>query len=217
MKNEVVIKEGKWVWPKDDESSWEGQNKTKDLYQHILPYVKEKNIMVQAGGNCGFILSHFVDHFNTVYTFEPDPINFYCLNQNIQSSNVIKLQACLGDSNKTVKVQQLVREGRKNDIGGFHVAGSGLIPMFSIDSLKLTGCDLIQLDIEGYELKALEGAINTINQYKPVICVEVFEKWLDRYGDSSTSILELLTSLEYEVVNFNGVDKIFLHKSKLNG
>ena len=91
MKDQVTLKNNKWVWPIIDENSWEGQNQFTDMADIVLPYVKNKNIMIQAGGNCGFLLSQFVEHFDTIYTFEPDPVNFYCLNQNITSPNVIKM------------------------------------------------------------------------------------------------------------------------------
>jgi FkbM family methyltransferase len=209
MNNKTTIKNGKWVWPVIDQKSWEGQNEHLDLVNHVLPYVKNKNIMIQAGGNCGLILSTFVNHFNYIYTFEPDPVNFYCLSQNVTQENVFKLQACLSDSNKTVQVQQLERPNIPHDTGGVHISGDGHLPSISIDSLNLPGCDLLQLDVEGFELKALRGAVNTIKKYKPVLCVELCEKWLNRYGDSSTDVIKFIENLGYKQVDIEGVDYIF--------
>jgi FkbM family methyltransferase len=210
MKDLTVIKDNKWVWPANDENSWKGQNEHTELVHHILPYVRNKNIMIQAGGNCGFILSTFIKHFNHIYTFEPDPVNFYCLNQNVTSPNVFKMQACLGEIEETVNVQQLVREDRPHDIGGVHVSGLGATPTIIIDNLNLPGCDLLQLDVEGYELKALKGATQTIKKYKPVICVELCEKWLNRYNNTSDDVYNLLQSFNYKLVDSEGVDKIFI-------
>jgi FkbM family methyltransferase len=210
MKDQVILKDEKWVWPASDENSWDGQNKFTDIADKIIPYVKNKNIMIQAGGNCGFLLSKFVEHFNTVYTFEPDPINFYCLNQNITSSNVIKMQCCLGNNNNPVTTQQLIRPDRLHDTGGVHISGSGITPTIIIDNLNLPGCDLIQLDVEGYELNALLGAIETIKKYKPVLCIEFCEKWLNRYDATSGKILGLLKELNYIQIDEYGVDKIFV-------
>ena len=210
MKAATTIKNNKWAWPIADEKSWEGQNEYLDLVDHVLPHLKKNNVMIQAGGNCGLLLSTFVNHFNFIYTFEPDPVNFYCLTQNISSENVFKIQACLGKSNGTTQTQQLVRPDRPHDTGGVHICGDGYLPLLSIDSLNLPECDLIQLDVEGYELNALLGAVEAIKKYKPVLCIEFCEKWLNRYDATSEKILNLLRKLNYTHVETYGVDRIFV-------
>lgn len=210
MKNEVVIKEGGWTWPKSDENSWAGQMNSTEIADKVLPYVTRRGTMIQAGGNCGFLLSRFVEHFDTVYTFEPDPINFYCLNQNVTASHVIKMQCCLGKESTPVSVQQLDRPGRLRDTGGVHIKGTGVTPTIVIDSLNLPACDLIQLDVEGYELNALLGAMKTIEKYKPILCIEFCEKWLNRYEVTSESVENLLAKLNYKHIESYGVDRIYV-------
>lgn len=210
MKQHTTIKDDRWIWPLIDENSWAGQNQFPKIADMVLPYVKNKNIMIQAGGNCGFILSKFIEHFNIIYTFEPDPINFYCLNQNVTSPNVIKMQCCIGNTPTPVTTQQLIRPDKPHDIGGVHISGTGYTPTIVIDNLNLPGCDLIQLDVEGYELNALLGAVETIKKYKPVLCIEFCEKWLNRYNADSDKILGLLNDLNYFHIETYGVDKIFV-------
>lgn len=212
MKDLITLKENKWFWPKKDQGSWEGQNKNIELSSQVMPYVKGFKVMVQAGGNCGYILSTFVNKFETVYTFEPDPINFYCLTNNVIEGHVIKMQCCLGYDKTPVAVQDLVRPDKPMDVGGVHVSGTGSIPTISIDSLNLHACDLIQFDIEGYELKALMGSVETIQKYKPVLCVEFCEKWLNRYEDNSEKLTKFLEDLGYSYEKSYGSDKIFLPK-----
>lgn len=212
MKHLTTLKDNKWVWPISDENSWKYQNEFYQLSEKLLPHVRNKKIMVQAGGNCGYLLNTFVNHFEVVYTFEPDPINFYCLNQNVSSPNVIKIQSCLGENAHTVSTQQLIRSDRPNDTGGVHVSGSGYTPTIVLDNLNLVGCDLIQLDVEGYELKALKGSVETIKKYKPVLCIEFCEKWLNRYENCSDQILKFVHDLGYIQVDQYGVDKIFIQK-----
>ena len=211
LTEQVTVKNNKWVWPIIDKASWQGQQEFTNIANEILPYVKNKNLMIQAGGNCGYLLSTFVEHFDTIYTFEPDPVNFYCLNQNVTSSNVIKMQCCLGDNRTPVNVQQLVRPDRPHDIGGVHIHGNGLTPTIVVDDLNLPYCDLIQLDVEGYELNALNGAINTIKKYHPVLCIEFCEAWLHRYDTNSDMIFEFMNKLNYKLVKEYGVDKIFVY------
>jgi len=211
MLSDFCLKDEKWVWPLYDEATYDRQKNDKKLFDVLNKYITNKRIMIQAGGNCGLLLSTFTDHFNFIYTFEPDPVNFYCLTQNVSSNHVSKIQACLGKSNGTTKVQQLVRPDKPHDTGGVHICGDGYLPLLSIDSLNLPECDLIQLDVEGYELNALLGAIETIKKYKPVLCIEFCEKWLNRYDSTSDDILEVISGLGYKLVDEYGVDKIFVH------
>jgi FkbM family methyltransferase len=200
-----------WTWPTNDQASWSGQAAFLDLRKQIEPYLKGRSTMIQAGGNCGLVVDTFIDLFDTIYTFEPDPINFYCLTQNVDSPNVVKMQACLGEGNRPLSMQPL--KAHVVDVGGFHVDETpGIIPMFTIDSLNLYSCDLIQLDIEGYEYKALTGAIKTIKKFRPVICLEMTDEYLARYNNTPRQILEVLGELEYDHVMSYGSDKIFVPK-----
>ena len=47
----------------------------------------------------------------------------------------------------------------------------------TIDSLKLIDIGFIKIDVEGVELDVLNGASETIDEYKPTCMVEVYEKF----------------------------------------
>jgi FkbM family methyltransferase len=179
----------------------------------IAEYVSQKRVMVQAGGNCGFYPKKYASIFQQVYTFEPEWLNFYCLNRNVAEPNVIKLQACLGDSPKLVDLS--VNEKNR---GKTHISGAGKYPVFLIDNLGLNICDLIHLDIEGYEYFALLGAVNTIKRCLPIIVVEMWDQLDNRFGENINQKTEiLLDSLGYKFVKtLYESDKIFVHESIYN-
>ena len=134
----------------------------------------------------------------------------YCLNLNVTEPNVLKFQACLGREHKGVQMGNFLK-----DVGATHVAGDGMIPTFRIDDLNLAECDLIHLDIEGYELRALEGAFNTIIKLRPVIVLEFYASWAARYNTTLVDIENFLHSVGYEffedVPNAQG-DKVYKFK-----
>lgn len=166
------------------ESILEGYSAYEIVWTQIL---KEKNVVVQAGGYCGVFPRLLSQIFDCVYTFEPDPLNFYCLTRNCQSDNVIKSQAALGNSHGLLSV---VRTNVHNK--GMNVmrqSKTASIPTYRIDDLGLTACDLIALDTEGFEFEVLRGAAETISRFRPVITVE----------DPTPEIDSFLEKQEYKI------------------
>lgn len=216
MKEQISEIDGNY-WPTKFTKEYSAMKEADGMIENVLPYVQQRDIMVQAGGNCGVALKPFIEVFQTIYTFEPDPINFYCLNLNLPYSNVIKIQSCLGNDHQLIKLENnfvdsctaffvsTLKEGAK-------------IPMFKIDDLNLNRCDLILLDIEGYEQNALLGGENTIKKFKPVLCLEFYEPWMQRYSSSSSSIINLLSEWGYKLVSeyrtSYSVDIIFCNDNK---
>jgi len=49
-----------------------------------------------------------------------------------------------------------------------------VVDIVSIDSMDLPRLDFFKLDVEGYEIPALAGALNTIKKHRPWIWVEYF-------------------------------------------
>jgi FkbM family methyltransferase len=203
----VVMKDGQnYVWPRYDHETRDYLNKYDNSPTKIAKYVENRGIMVQAGGNCGYYVKKFAEMFDTVYTFEPDPLNFICLTINTNlHKNVYRYQACVGDQHQMVAMATM-----DDQCGAMHIGkDQGLVPTMTIDDLNLPGCDLIQLDTEGFEYYGLLGAKNTIEKYHPVICIEWCAAWADRYGVQYDMIQQLITDWKYELVGKDGSDKIF--------
>lgn len=154
--------------------------------------VKDYRVCVQAGGYCGIFPRLFSQMFDMVYTFEPDPDNFYCLTLNCQNVNIVKNQAALGNHHEMVNVVRRIDCNRGMNVvvpnqGNAAVA----IPTYRIDDLNLPHCDMIMLDVEGYEKFILRGAEETIAKFRPVVVVEdtniEIEELLFKYGYSKYS------------------------------
>lgn len=171
-----------------------------ELYKIDLldKYLKEKSVCVQAGGNVGVFPRRLSGDFGAIYTFEPDPENFNCLARNCPEPNIIKFQAALGSNHDHVRVG-VSRPDLKNNCGAYQVTGDGITPTMMIDDLELPACDLIYLDIEGYELFALQGGYETIKKYHPVIVIENKDLPL-MYDVTKEQVVDFLVGeFDYEV------------------
>ena len=210
MKNEIIQIDENTIWPKNGNRTYNTLITQLSHWDYVSPYLKKTNVMIQAGGNCGLLVRPFVDKFKQIYTFEPDPLNFYCLNNNLPYSNVCKIQGCLGSVNKCVSLDNIFLNGDNSDVGAYFVKKeNGYTPTFKIDDLNVNQCDLIMLDVEGFEYNVLQGAKNTLLKYKPVLCLEFYEPWLNRFNVNSDIIKEFLKEFGYKQVAHYHSDVIF--------
>jgi FkbM family methyltransferase len=140
-----------------------------------------RNLAIQAGGAFGMYPILLRNYFQTVYTFEPNPVSYDLLCKNIwhhQIDNIIASDYALGeyDANVTVRPSPDPR-----NLGMTTISDEpGDIKMIRIDDMYDTNqkVDLIWLDIEGYEYKALLGAKKTIRIHEPVVGVERPTEWV---------------------------------------
>lgn len=159
-----------FVWPATDKMAQASIKADVSYMDKFLSHISRRGTVVQAGGNVGVYPAHLAKHFREVHTFEPDPANYTCLAANIQKvkGTIAAHHAALGEYDGTCGVKRLDLE----NMGMVQVIEGGEIPMRRIDTLELPECDLIWLDIEGYELNALIGAEQTIEKYWPAIIIE---------------------------------------------
>lgn len=165
-----------WKWDAFKGSASALKWNRRDLWSvsAVLEHVAQRRVAVQAGGNLGIFPKALAREFETVYTFEPAADLFLKLVANAPEKNIIKIQAALGDVAKLVGLSRVRRDGKTDNHEGItHVAGAGNIPTLPLDALRLPVCDLLYLDVEGYELFALWGAHDTIRRCRPVIAVEI--------------------------------------------
>jgi len=63
-----------------------------------------------------------------------------------------------------------------------------VVDVTSIDAMDLPGLDFFKLDVEGYEVPALQGSINTIKKHRPWIWVEYFITGADTIKQTLASL-----------------------------
>ena len=85
------------------------------------------------------------------------------------------------------------------------------VNLITIDSLCLDNLNFIKLDVEGYEINVIEGGINTIKKYKPIITLEVYENFNGKFSIEHTkTTFKILLDIGYTVHHIAGPDFLFL-------
>lgn len=194
-----------WVWPRNDKGLWLGPSQEWPRHkERILEHCTSFGTVVQAGGACGMYPKLLSKMFKKVYTFEPDHYNFYCLAQNCIEDNIYKFNCALGDRHGNITFNYPSEENR--GVGTTNFDGIkdeepwiGNIPLLRVDDFVFENLGLIYLDIEGSERHALNGALNTIEKFKPLIICE----------NGHAGIIDIIAKFGYKDVCREGADTFF--------
>lgn len=163
----------------------------------VCPLVHSGATVIDGGAAIGdwtLPLADACGQDGIVIAYEPNPIQFRCLAHNTGGRHNIRCHnAALGS------VKGFCEMVENENAGASHIVekGSGHIRIDVIDDLELSRCDLIKLDIEGYELFALQGAINTIKRCRPILIVEMKRGGMERVGLAYEDMLTFLDSMGY--------------------
>lgn len=195
-----------WLWPKGDRYTWPTVVEELAEIPVLVDLCKQRRVCVQAGGNGGLWVKELAGLFETVYTFEPDAILFRCLVNNVPCENVIFTQAAVGSEAGFVAVDRWMGEANP---GANRVMAGGHVPQVTIDGYGLENVDLIQFDIEGYELNALNGAEQTILRCKPVVCLEL-RNHSGHFGATDDQIREWMQARSYRCVQRMNCDEFWV-------
>lgn len=164
----------------------------------ILPLFKEGATVVDAGANIG---THTVEYARRVgpngkvLAFEPYMPSFVCLAVNCRDFPQVELfNYALGNFRGTAGLR--LPEDINMGTVSVQRSGGGTF-VRPLDELALVACDFIKIDVEGFEPDVIDGALQTITRFKPVLFVELNDSALRRYGYSKNSVLKPLFDLGY--------------------
>ena len=146
-------------------------------------------------GDTALWFSKAVGPQGKVYAFEPKPSNFTKLKSNLERhkvTNVIPLQLALSENEGEMRVAS----GASSSV--ITQAGTGTsVKITTIDKFveanKLPRVDFIKMDVEGHELKVLEGAHETIQTFKPSLALSAYHR-----GDDLIELPKLLLELNLD-------------------
>ena len=154
------------------------------IHKAVDKYITKDSVVLEAGSYIGAHSVYIAKHCKTLHAFEPLPSSHTTLKRNLELNDLhnVELYTCglsdkigstyfeyVNPENQGVAVLQ--DTSNPQPVTKYDYSQEKVL-LTTIDALKLDQLDFIKLDAEGYELKILEGAIDTIKKYFPTIILE---------------------------------------------
>ena len=174
----------------------------------ILKLAKSANVFLDIGANAGlYSVSAALSHPKlSVHAFEPNP----------RVAEVLKRNAIRNSVDSQVKIHTIGLSDNsgvsKFYVPSFTGTGGGSlmdlhpeedkleeisVQLETVDSLLLTGVDLIKIDVEGNEYSTILGGLSLIKSQTPTLVIELLRKWMKPFGKHPQDVLKLLEPLGY--------------------
>ena len=154
------------------------------------PYIKNFRTYIDIGASTGTTSSPFINSFEKIYCFEPNPNSFKELSK---FSELICHNYALGNTNeKKLLVMNTTTQnpehGSLSDIRteGWDKTETYEVEIKRLDDFKFDFVDFIKIDTEQYELEVIQGSLKIIKKHKPTIFFE------NKRGEADQVILLLL-------------------------
>ena len=210
-----------WFMPSDDFyfDRWiEGAPTKSNGFQreHLLEafkHVRNWDIAVDVGAHVGFWAKDMAEKFGKVYCFEPHPKTFACLAKNMAEYENVML-SCMALGMREGHCDIVRGDPRTHNSGSEYIVPktTGSIRITSLDDVGVQGCDLLKIDVEGYEYAVLKGARKTITKYRPVIIMETDKPFSQRrFGWNRQRPIEYIQrKFNYTEVAHMRPDRVFV-------
>lgn len=182
--------------------------------------VEPGHVVFDVGANIGLIsqpAAWLVGRRGQVHAFEPSPAVSESLRRRVELlrlRNVVTNRCAVG---------RTVGQATLYEYESFHGGASSLrpetrtagphdhettVPVDSIDryvaSCGIQRVDFIKIDVEGAELEVLEGAGQTLGDYRPALFIEASPQTLAAFGSTVDDLLAVVTAIGYEAFSWRG-------------
>lgn len=170
-----------------------------EMRANIYALTGREKVLLDCGANVGFFSRYaFLRGAERVVAFEPSPGNAACLRKNLAQELADGRMLIIDKGVWNEDAVLSFDSGNAQNPGGHHISetqqGNIQIQVTSIDrvraDLNLDRLNYIKMDVEGAELRALQGALQTIRALHPRLCVAT-EHTDDLYANAVAVIQQI--------------------------
>ena len=179
----------------------------------LLP---SEGVFIDVGANmgyCSLLMSKTVGEDGKVFAIEPSERDFLRLVDNVSLNkldNVNVYRLAISNKSGIAKISIAPEERSALNTLGEAFSNKGIEELRTeevssttldkfVEQEEINRIDVIKMDIEGSEFKALKGARNSIEKYRPTLIVGSNRNSLGANGSSIEEVLRALKELRYKV------------------
>ena len=182
-----------------------------------LAHVTNWTRAIDGGAHVGSWTLAMAERFGVVIAFEPAPDTYACLDRNVcywreknpnhPAKISLRREAIGAEIGHAGMADDTKYHG--GNTGGRYLTSGHDVLIRPIDQLMLPELGFLKLDVEGYELFALQGAQRTITRCRPVVMIEDKPRMAHRYGYAPHAAGAFLEGLGMVLVGGVGADKVY--------
>lgn len=170
---------------------------------------------LDIGANIGYYVmleKKILGNTGRIIAIEPSPENFKYLSKNIRrhdSSNIEIHNIAAGNVSGTLNFLMYKDESNSGHIISDdeikNTSGKVIqVPVKPIDilvkELNLKKLDFLRMDVEGYEYEILKGMLKTLEEFRPIIQIEIHRSIMGK--ENTQQFFKTLQKLDYEIKSY---------------
>ena len=142
-------------------------------------YLNKDSTYIDIGTNIGYHARAVYNQANCkVLGFEPNSNHFLIAWYNCKDYPIQLINAAVGSKKGKARLKSF-NPNEVDNFGNISIVedeDGDEVNVAIIDEFNLNACDVMKIDVEGYEFEVLQGSVNTIEKHKPVIFYEAQDK-----------------------------------------
>jgi methyltransferase, FkbM family len=182
----------------------------------VFEAINEGDIIFDVGANLGWYSIQFAKRFKQaiIHAFEPIPQTFSMLQKNIELNNLTNVflhNFGLGKTDEeaeffyfkggsAIASRQNLLENQKASKIECKITSLDL----TVARLNLQKLDFLKCDVEGSELDVITGGLQSLKRFLPIIYIELFTEWCQKFGYIPNDVTDVLKEFGYHCFKIQG-------------
>lgn len=184
---------------------WSGAKDAPEI-REVLRHMPKGGVMFDLGANFGYYaitIASALEGDCRIYAFEPNPNTLERFKRNVALNGTGGLHLLEMGLSDTAGHALVVETPAHSGAAYLRQTSTSGVPVTSLDLFcdqnHIDRLDLIKMDVEGAELRALRGGVQTLKRFQPVLLIELNPETSEREGYSVRDVVVLLEDLGYAI------------------